>query len=209
MEIVITFERAAPRGPPSFNKDGSACPPAMSRHQDDRDSVLRTKLLAQITDRVTVSSRLASGDCRPKPHAMANKKRSCSNIYSRCVLRLVERRSVDFCHLTGDDQHRSVPSFVVLRRLARDRRGTPFLIDEYQNHREEPEGPRHLPLKTEGGIEERRVANEPSRYFSPDNLLSARKSAGQHYDDALIKLLLILQGNKSQNLTVSSIKEST
>lgn len=57
LKIVITFDNF---GPPSFNKDGSARPPAMSQRQDDRDSVLlRTKLLAQITDRVMAISRPA------------------------------------------------------------------------------------------------------------------------------------------------------
>lgn len=54
LKIVITFGNL---GPPSFNKDGSARPPADVAASGSQHRALRTKLLAQITDRVMAVSR--------------------------------------------------------------------------------------------------------------------------------------------------------
>lgn len=84
-------------GTPSFNRNNSVTsPPRLCG--TDIATFPSTKLLAQISVRAEWLL------YRPKPRAMANKKRSCSNIYSRYI----GQPDVTCCWFLSFDSKRSV-----------------------------------------------------------------------------------------------------
>lgn len=132
LKIVITFGNL---GPPSFNKDGSARPPAdVAASGRSRLRALRTKLLAQITDRVMAVSRSTIA-VRNRVHDGKQETVLLKYLLAMRVVRPVERRSVDFCHLTPDNQYDSI--FPNVSPVDRREENFIFIIDKYQNYRKE------------------------------------------------------------------------
>lgn len=113
LKIIITFGNL---GPPSFNKDGSARPPAdVAASGRSRLCALRTKLLAQITDRVMAVSTIA---VRNRVHD--GKQETVLLKYLLAMRRAAGWTTL--CWFLSFDS-RQPTRFYLLERFFRDRRG--------------------------------------------------------------------------------------